>query len=97
MEHNIEGVGAQSWKLLMDHFSLAQSTEKKRRGRRSYDALISGPDHLEAEQERRDLDVPDCKTDQNAITTCFERLFMSCPRGLTDLVPAKCNHYTNKR
>lgn len=31
-----------------------------------------------AEQERRDLDVPDCKRDQNAITTCFERLFMSC-------------------
>ncbi len=50
-----------------------------------------------AEQERRDLDVLDCKTDQNAITTCFERLFMSCLCGLADLVPAKCNHYTNKR
>lgn len=40
----------------------------------------------------------DCKTDQNAITTCcFECLFMSRLRGLADLLPAKCNRYINKR
>lgn len=65
--------------------------------RRSYDAPVCEPDRPGLRKQRRDLDVPDCKTDQNAISTCFEPLFMSCLCGAADLVPAKCNHYTNKR
>lgn len=91
-EHNIEGaVSCSCWLITEVNTKVEVKNQEEEE-----DVLICGTEHLWP-SKREEAWMSDCKTDQNAITTCFEYLFMSCLRGLADLLPAKCNRYINKR